>query len=360
MELEDSRDEPSIYVGETARSLAERSAEHWKDFVAKDEDSHMYKHWKIHHKGEGEPNFKFEIVRFCKDALSRQVGEAVRISLRKNCLNSKCGYNRCNLTRLTIPEEEEASRSEWKKKKNYNDTEEVTKLLEGRGIDAIVNKIHLRAKKFRDEKRKRELEQFPGNSEAVKPRKTKKLRYEKLNSAWGLGTGELDRVQGIEMARVRFLASGPGDCFIGEGLRQTKIRIWSAAEVLMRETLRDILDAALNQTPDYTTRREGWKELQEDDEENVPVGWMTAIGNNTETVQVGEGGSMSEDVLGEGCIQSNKKTKNSKKNNKITKSNIQFGQTKINKFFTGKDIFNLVRGAFNLIKKRKIQKKIIK
>ena len=35
-ELEDSRDEPLIYVGETARSLAERSAEHWKDFVAKD------------------------------------------------------------------------------------------------------------------------------------------------------------------------------------------------------------------------------------------------------------------------------------------------------------------------------------
>ena len=63
------------------------------------------------------------------------------------------------------------------------------------------------------------------------------------------------------MARVRFLANGPGDCFIGKVLRQTKIRIWSAAEVMMRKTLRDIIDAAWNQITDYTTRKDGWKNL---------------------------------------------------------------------------------------------------
>ena len=82
--LEDKRDAASIYVGETARSVAERSKEHWEDFTSNKEDSHMRKHWLEKHGGEGKPNFRFEIVRFYKDALSRQVGEAIRTT--KVCL----------------------------------------------------------------------------------------------------------------------------------------------------------------------------------------------------------------------------------------------------------------------------------
>ena len=36
---------PSIYVGESARSLAERSKEHWGDFNKGKTESHMYTHW---------------------------------------------------------------------------------------------------------------------------------------------------------------------------------------------------------------------------------------------------------------------------------------------------------------------------
>lgn len=35
-QLEDKRDEPSIYVGETSRSLAERTTGHWKDVTNKE------------------------------------------------------------------------------------------------------------------------------------------------------------------------------------------------------------------------------------------------------------------------------------------------------------------------------------
>jgi hypothetical protein len=37
-----------------------------------------------HHAGEGEPIFKFTIVRVYKDTLTRQISESVRIELRKN------------------------------------------------------------------------------------------------------------------------------------------------------------------------------------------------------------------------------------------------------------------------------------
>ena len=44
----------SIYVGETARSVHERSKEHWADFRKEKEDSHIFKHQIIHH-GSEEP-----------------------------------------------------------------------------------------------------------------------------------------------------------------------------------------------------------------------------------------------------------------------------------------------------------------
>ena len=60
--LVDKRLEPSIYVGETSRSIFERAAEHWKDARGQHEDSHMFKHWAIHHGGMGNMDFKFNIA----------------------------------------------------------------------------------------------------------------------------------------------------------------------------------------------------------------------------------------------------------------------------------------------------------
>ena len=53
-------------------------------------------------------------MAYYSSALSRQVGEAVRIHMRGSVLNSRSEYNRCQITRLTIPqpEEEEGGRQE--------------------------------------------------------------------------------------------------------------------------------------------------------------------------------------------------------------------------------------------------------
>ena len=73
------------------------------------EESHMMEHAEGAHRGEGEPEFRFKVVKKCKTSLESQVREAVRIQLRSNVLNRKGTYNRCKLTRMVVDEE-------WEKK----------------------------------------------------------------------------------------------------------------------------------------------------------------------------------------------------------------------------------------------------
>ena len=93
---------PSLYVGETARSIYERAREHWEDYKSKSSDSHIYKHHVLHHNSEEEPKFIMKVVGYHATALSRQVGEAVRIGRRGggSLLNSKSEFNRCSIVRL--------------------------------------------------------------------------------------------------------------------------------------------------------------------------------------------------------------------------------------------------------------------
>ena len=69
------QDHPSVYVGETSKSIAERSEQHWRDYRDKKDDSHILKHHQRHHNGEGEPRFFFRVVKYHSSALRRQVGD---------------------------------------------------------------------------------------------------------------------------------------------------------------------------------------------------------------------------------------------------------------------------------------------
>ena len=73
--LAEKRDTPSLYVGETARSVAERASEHWRDAESGKEESHMVEHQETSHRGEGRPQFTFKGVKGCKTSLERQVRE---------------------------------------------------------------------------------------------------------------------------------------------------------------------------------------------------------------------------------------------------------------------------------------------
>ena len=99
---------PSLYVGETSRSIQERAEEHWGAARRGDPKNHMVKHQSLVHPGEP-PAFHFKLVSSHRSALSRQVREAVRIRRRGGAgqiLNSKSEFNRCHIPRLVVEEED--------------------------------------------------------------------------------------------------------------------------------------------------------------------------------------------------------------------------------------------------------------
>ena len=76
-------------MGETSRSIQERSKEHWKGYAgSKKEENHMYRHQKLVHGGEG-AKFTMKVVGSHRSALSRQISEAVRIRRR----GERAGYS---------------------------------------------------------------------------------------------------------------------------------------------------------------------------------------------------------------------------------------------------------------------------
>ena len=72
---------PSLYVGESSRSIQERAVEHWSAARRGDQKSHMVRHQDKEHPGE-DPKFIFKVVSYHRTALSRQIKEAVRIRRR--------------------------------------------------------------------------------------------------------------------------------------------------------------------------------------------------------------------------------------------------------------------------------------
>ena len=82
---------PSLYVGESSRSLQERALEHWTAARKGDQTSHMVRHQALVHP-EDPPEFQFRAVSYHRTALGRQIREAVRIRRRggeNGILNSK-------------------------------------------------------------------------------------------------------------------------------------------------------------------------------------------------------------------------------------------------------------------------------
>ena len=126
--------EPAIYIGETSRSIQERSLEHWKGYTgSKKDDNHMYRHQLLVHGGE-QAKFTMKVEGSHRTALSRKVSEAVRIRRRGGehmIQNSKAEYNRCHIPRLRVEQEEEVTAREEQQKRA------VQKAGGGAGLGAV-------------------------------------------------------------------------------------------------------------------------------------------------------------------------------------------------------------------------------
>ena len=91
-----------IYVGETGRSLAERSSEHIKKLKNCDRDNFILRHWALEHPARDKPpEIQFRVVKNHKDCLSRLLHEAVLID-EGGTMNGKSEWRLNRRPKLTI------------------------------------------------------------------------------------------------------------------------------------------------------------------------------------------------------------------------------------------------------------------
>ena len=121
--MPDTNENVAHYIGEAARSPAERSAKHLQDFKDKKEESHMWAHKLLAHPEE-DVSFSMKVVKKHTSAFQRQVMEAVLIEVRQNdfILNSRSGHNRCLIPRLSVSVGDRVQ-EEVVKRNDYNETE---------------------------------------------------------------------------------------------------------------------------------------------------------------------------------------------------------------------------------------------
>ena len=173
---------PSLYVGETSRSIQERAIEHWGAARRGAEDSHMCKHQAMEHEGE-QPRFLFKVVTHHKTALSRQVHEAVRIRRRGGAgaiLNSRAEFNRCHIPRLVVEVEEEGKKKK-RLEQEQRDKEELSEIM--KDMDLTWEQKKERERELKEKKRSRNPD--PEEEMGSKPKRSRRMVYEVLREDWG-------------------------------------------------------------------------------------------------------------------------------------------------------------------------------
>ena len=161
-----------VYLGETSRSLHERMAEHVEDAVKFRSGSHIVKHWMEEHKDLGEmPPWRYRTIQSFKDCLTRQLTEAIAISLSNDSLlNGKCDYLTNCISRVTVDED-----AYEKKKREIRE-------------EADENERLLKIEEFKQEKLK--------NMTGIKRKRSPSLTL-KTNSLPAIQSDQLNRQENI-------------------------------------------------------------------------------------------------------------------------------------------------------------------
>ena len=118
------------YIGESARSVYERSREHLSDLDQLKPCSHLLKHILDKHENEDQKDitFSLRVLKYCHSSFERQILESVLIQRERghNLLNSKAEYNRSAVPRLTTKiGEKQYKRWEKENEKDMERNEEL-------------------------------------------------------------------------------------------------------------------------------------------------------------------------------------------------------------------------------------------
>ena len=197
------------YIGETSRSVYERSWEHWSAMEQLNPGSHLLKHLLDIHEDEDHTGVKFgvRVVMFTQSSFERQLQESVVIQQERHhhhLLNSRSEYNRCAVPRLTSKigdnqykkyekeieeekEKEEILESKIRKmrkernrgrKPNKNRDQPTSKRvkLDDNTYKPVRDNWGKPAQKEKGEKRKGEEEQFPKAGKRMRQMKIEKTK----------------------------------------------------------------------------------------------------------------------------------------------------------------------------------------
>ena len=101
--IESTDENTAAYWGESFRSPGERSGEHLQDYRNQSEESHMWRH-KLQAHPQEEVSFSMKVVKRFLSSFEREVAESIFIEVNqnKNILNSKSGFNRCLIPKLSV------------------------------------------------------------------------------------------------------------------------------------------------------------------------------------------------------------------------------------------------------------------
>ena len=149
----------------------------------------MLCHEELEHGAYTKPDFVMRVVRSYKTALSRQVGEAIRIQKRGGegaILNSKAEFNRCQIPRLVVEEVD----TEEQKKLEEQEVERLQELIERNREEWGSKKLKEREKELKEKMKK--LEQIRKRTEPKKREQNekggaaiKRRKYATLPDSWG-------------------------------------------------------------------------------------------------------------------------------------------------------------------------------
>ena len=128
-------------------------------------------------------SYRFKLISSFKDALTRQISEAVRIERGGvEILNSKSEFNRCRIPRLSIDFEEWNMMKKKRVEQDGNKEQEISEADSGcRESDIIDEEILTRAEEVgrREETKRKQVDEDKMESGG---RKKKKMKFDKLVS----------------------------------------------------------------------------------------------------------------------------------------------------------------------------------
>ena len=141
--------------------------------------------------GGAAPKFYMRVVRFYKTALSRQIGEAVRIRRRGgegSILNSRAEFDRCKIPRLVVEEQEQETVNAVEEQERL-ETQETQELLDEQMKDWGSKKI--REREQLDKAVRSQISRITGRSSVLKREhdsrkggaRRKKMKYQKEDEA---------------------------------------------------------------------------------------------------------------------------------------------------------------------------------